>query len=126
MQVFLHSPEDWSAAYLDALDCDLPSVAIDLPGFGLSDKPKKDSVHRVAWHAQVLAEFIALHDVQAVHLFAPRSMHALLAKLPRMDSPRLVLHEVTPAPRLSPALRAAPYPDPGHEAGPRALRALLA
>ena len=126
LQIFVHGPEDWSAAYLDALGGDLPSVAVDLPGFGLSDKPKKDSAHSVAWHAQVLAEFIAMHDVQAVHLFAPRSMQAVLAKLPRMDSPRLVLHDVTPAPRLSPALRAAPYPDPGHEAGPRALRALLA
>lgn len=126
LQIFVHGPEDWSAAYLDALGGDLPSVAIDLLGFGLSDKPKKDSAHSVAWHAQVLAEFIAMHDVQAVHLFAPRSMHAVLAKLPCMDSPKLVLHDVTPAPGLSSALCAAPYPDPGHEAGPRALRAMLA
>lgn len=127
LHVFLHGPEDWSAAYLEALGHGTPAVAIDLPGFGLSDKPKKESAHSVAWHAQVLAEFMTGQDAKTIHLVAPPSMDPLCKHLTAMDLPFAVQHTPDTTPRLMPAaLRLAPYPDKGHAAGPRALRALLA
>jgi tRNA(adenine34) deaminase len=125
MHVFLHGPEDWSAAYLDALRRDTPSVAVDLPGFGLSDKPKKESAHSVAWHAQVLAEFMAMHDATTMHLVAPPSMHPVLMHLQQLDLPFVTRHSHATLLHMPEALRRAPYPDKGHAAGPRALCALL-
>ena len=125
MHVFLHGPEDWSAAYLEALKLDTPSVAVDLPGFGLSDKPKKESAHSVAWHAQVLAEFMAMHDATTMHLVAPPSMHPVLMHLQQLDLPFVTRHSHATLLHMPEALRRAPYPDKGHAAGPRALCALL-
>ncbi|WP_310626859.1 tRNA adenosine(34) deaminase TadA [Limnohabitans sp.] len=117
--VYLHGPDGWSAQYIAQLQSSQPTVAIDLPGFGLSDKPKKIATHRLAWHAQVLRESMdSLHPVP-VALHAPRAMAPLLAEL------RLPVHwdDVPPLPE---ALSQAPYPDRGHGAGPRALSTLLA
>jgi tRNA(adenine34) deaminase len=94
-------------------------IALDLPGFGLSDKPKKVATHRIAWHAQVLFEFLASVQPAPVALHAPRVMAPLLAKL------ALPIHWVE-TPALSADLRDAPYPDRGHMAGRRALSTLLA
>jgi tRNA(adenine34) deaminase len=91
---------------------------LDLPGFGLSDKPKKVASHRIAWHAQVLQEFLAYLQPAPVALHAPRVMAPLLAKF------ALPIQWVE-ASALTASLRDAPYPDPGHLAGPRALSTLL-
>jgi tRNA(Arg) A34 adenosine deaminase TadA len=115
--VYLHGLDGWSAQYTAQLQSAEPVIALDLPGFGLSDKPKKVAAHRIAWHAQVLSEFLA--NVQPVALYAPREMAPLLAKL------ALPIHWVE-SPALPAALRDAPYPDRGHMAGPRALSTLLA
>jgi tRNA(adenine34) deaminase len=115
--IYLHGLDGWSAQYAAQLQSAEPVIALDLPGFGLSDKPKKVATHRIAWHAQVLSEFLA--NVQPVALHAPREMAPLLVKL------ALPIHWVE-SPALPAALRDAPYPDRGHMAGPRALRALLA
>jgi len=90
-----------------------------LPGFGLSDKPKKVATHRIAWHALVLREFLASVQPAPLALHAPRVMAPLLNEL------ALPIHWIQ-TPVLSAALRDAPYPDRGHLAGPRALRTLLA
>jgi tRNA(adenine34) deaminase len=94
-------------------------IALDLPGFGLSDKPKKVVAHRIAWHAQVLSEFLASLQPAPVALHAPRVMAPLLTKL------ALPIHWIESL-TLPAALRDAPYPDRGHMAGPRALSTLLA
>ncbi len=125
MQVFLHGPNDWSAAYLDALHTGQAAVAVDLPGFGLSDKPKKETLHSVAWYAQVLAEFLALHTAKSFVLAAPHSMKAVLAHVQEMNLPNVSVLTLGASPPMAQALRHAPYQDKGHEAGPRALRALL-
>mgnify|MGYP000154953993 CR=1 FL=1 len=116
--IYLHGLDGWSAQYGAQLQSSEPVIALDLPGFGLSDKPKKVAMHRIAWHAQVLHEFLSSVLPAPVALYAPRVMAPLLAKL------ALPIHWVE-TPLLPAALREAPYPDRGHMAGPRALSALL-
>jgi tRNA(Arg) A34 adenosine deaminase TadA len=116
--VYLHGLDGWSAQYVPQLQSTQPVIALDLPGFGLSDKPKKVATHRLAWHAQVLNEFLASVQPAPLALHAPRLMAQLLAKL------ALPIHWVE-TPALSADLRDAPYPDRGHMAGPRALSTLL-
>jgi tRNA(adenine34) deaminase len=43
-------------------------VAPDLPGFGKSDKPKKDAAHSFSWHRQVLLELVQRLDLRNVVL----------------------------------------------------------
>ena len=43
-------------------------VAPDMPGFGKSDKPKKDSAHSLEWHRNVLLEFIEALDLRGIQL----------------------------------------------------------
>jgi tRNA(Arg) A34 adenosine deaminase TadA len=117
--VYLHGLDGWSMQYADQLQSDAPVIALDLPGFGLSDKPKKVAAHRMTWHAQVLSEFLASVQPAPVALHAPRVMAPLLTKL------ALPIHWVD-TPALPAALRNAPYPDRGHMSGPRALSTLLA
>ena len=68
----LHGNPAWSYLYRKMLPVFLNAghrvVAPDLPGFGKSDKPKKDSAHHFEWHRQVLLEFIEALDLQRVHL----------------------------------------------------------
>jgi tRNA(adenine34) deaminase len=117
--VYLHSIDGWSAQYMSQLQSPEPVIALDLPGFGLSDKPKKIAAHRLAWHAQVLREFLLSLQPGPVALYAPRVMVPLLSKL------QLPIHWVE-TPMLAASLRDAPYPDRGHLAGPRAFSTLLA
>jgi tRNA(adenine34) deaminase len=117
--VYLHGLDGWSAQYVDQLQSDAPVIALDLPGFGLSDKPKKVATHRMTWHAQVLSEFLASVHPAPVGLYAPHEMAPLVGKLV------LPIHWLE-TPAMPAVLRDAPYPDRGHWAGPRALRTLLA
>jgi tRNA(Arg) A34 adenosine deaminase TadA len=117
--VYLHGLDGWSAQYVDQLQSDAPVIALDLPGFGLSDKPKKVATHRMAWHAQVLSEFLASVQPAPVGLYAPHEMAPLLAKL------TLPIHWLE-TPAMPAVLRDAPYPDRGHMTGLRALSTLLA
>lgn len=117
--IYLHGPDGWSAQYAEQLASAEPVIALDLPGFGLSDKPKKVAAHRLAWHAQVLTEFLANVQPAPLTLQAPRVMAPLLAQL------ALPIRWVD-APTMPAAWRDAPYPDQGHRAGPRALSVLLA
>jgi len=68
----LHGNPAWSYLYRKMLPKFLQAghrvVAPDMPGFGKSDKPKKDSAHHFEWHRQVLLEFIEALDLQRVHL----------------------------------------------------------
>ena len=117
--VYLHDVDGWSMQFAAELQSSQPVLAVDLPGFGLSDKPKKVATHRIAWHAQVLREFLASVQPAPLALYAPRVMAPLLTEL------ALPIHWIQ-TPALPAALRDAPYPDRGHMAGPRALRTLLA
>ena len=50
----LHTWEGWVAA----LQTRRRVITFDLPGFGRSDKPKRDSAHDLDWHLQVLRELV--------------------------------------------------------------------
>jgi tRNA(adenine34) deaminase len=69
----LHGNSSWSYIHRRMIPVFLAAgdrvVAPDLPGFGRSDKPKRDAAHTFTWHRRVLLEFIErldLHDVVLV------------------------------------------------------------
>ncbi|MBC7435180.1 MAG: tRNA adenosine(34) deaminase TadA [Bdellovibrionales bacterium] len=68
----LHGNPAWSYLYRKMIPVFLASgarvVAPDLPGFGKSDKPKKETAHRFDWHRQVLLEFVERLDLKQVVL----------------------------------------------------------
>ncbi len=84
-------------------------VAPDLIGFGRSDKPKKEAAHRLDWHREVLTRLVRQLDLRNVVLVAQPG-----AVLPLLGAPLL---RVLQAPEED----AAPFPDAGHRAGPRAF-----
>ena len=119
----LHGPGEWSYFFRHLLALPGPRMlAPDLIGFGMSDKPKRESVHRLDWHRDVLIEW--LDRVQAgpivlVHSAAASQLASLLsAALPHRFA------AVLAAPDSGEAARdawRAPFPDRGHEAALRAL-----
>ena len=68
----LHGNPAWSYLYRKMIPVFLAAghrvVAPDMPGFGKSDKPKKDSAHSFGWHRQVLLEFVEALDLQKINL----------------------------------------------------------
>ena len=130
LDIYLHGLDGWSASFLSELAGSRPAIAVDLPGFGASDKPKKEKSHNMQWHAQVLVEFLAQLQPAPMTLHAPHGMaplvHAALAIGSTHQLAPLRLLWLNARSALTPALRHAPYPDAGHCAGPRALSALLA
>ena len=68
----LHGNPGWSYLYRKMMPALLQAghrvVAPDMPGFGKSDKPKKDSAHSFHWHRQVLLELVQALDLQRVNL----------------------------------------------------------
>jgi len=68
----LHGNPAWSYLYRHMIPVFLAAghrvVAPDMPGFGKSDKPKKDSVHTFEWHRDVLLEFIEALDLRHIQL----------------------------------------------------------
>ena len=63
----LHGNPAWSYLYRKMIPVFLQAghrvVAPDMPGFGKSDKPKKDEAHSFTWHRQVLLELIDRLDL---------------------------------------------------------------
>lgn len=43
-------------------------IAPDMPGFGKSDKPKREAAHSFSWHRQVLLEFVERLDLRNIVL----------------------------------------------------------
>jgi tRNA(adenine34) deaminase len=68
----LHGNPAWSYLYRKMMPVLLSKgarvVAPDMPGFGKSDKPKKDGFHTFSWHRQVLLEFVQRLDLKNVVL----------------------------------------------------------
>ena len=89
--------------------------ALDLPGHGRSDKPKKPIAHSRTWHVQCVSEWLERMGLQQVSLLVPAGElhigHALQQACPRIAS----VQEVA-LPPLSREAQEAPYPDNGHKA----------
>ena len=145
----LHGAPAWShlwrhmAAQWLAAGCRV--IAPDLIGFGRSDKPKKESAHTLAWHRQILIEWVRKLDVRRVALALHGTAGAAGLALPAADPQRyaalLAINtgfapaaqasgagQGAPAclrlPRLPADEQAAceaPFPDNGHRAALRAL-----
>jgi len=68
----LHGNPAWSYLYRKMIPVFRAAgdrvVAPDLPGFGRSDKPKKDTAHSFDWHRQVLLELVERLDLRNVVL----------------------------------------------------------
>ena len=68
----LHGNPSWSYIYRRMIPVFLEAgdriVAPDMPGFGRSDKPKKDAAHSFSWHRQVLLEFVERLDLRNIVL----------------------------------------------------------
>ena len=68
----LHGNPAWSYLYRKMIPVFLKAghrvVAPDMPGFGKSDKPKKDATHTFTWHRQVLLELVERLDLNKVVL----------------------------------------------------------
>jgi tRNA(adenine34) deaminase len=96
----------------------------DLIGFGKSDKPKKESVHTLAFHAQYLLQWLESINARNIRLLVEGSGRIVAAHLQQTapqrftDQPIEVLATSTPQ---QPVLQ-APFPDRGYCAGVRALK----
>lgn len=100
----------------------------DLIGFGRSDKPKKAAWHSVHQHTQVLHEWATHLGISGALWVLPHGgvtaeiAHALLRANPALASQVLA---VLPSQAQATAVgHHAPFPDPGHRAGPRAFQSL--
>lgn len=130
--VYLHGPMAWSYQYRKEMAEILATghrvVAPDLIGFGKSDKPKKECAHTLNWHQQVLTELIERFDLNNVVLVLTRGTERLAQALkrsaPERFSEMVVMDQESPN-ELEQVAYAAPFPDRGHRAAPRAMSALL-
>jgi tRNA(adenine34) deaminase len=135
VNVCLHGRSSWSQIWLEFVQQRIALgervLAVDLIGFGKSDKPKKITTYSVAWHLQVLAELIehlGLHGLVLIesesdtlpgHTENETLGQALQSLLPT----RVLRRESMAIAPLNPHDANAPYPDSGHRAALRALNA---
>ncbi len=68
----LHGNPAWSYLYRHMIPVFTAAghrvIAPDMPGFGKSDKPKKDSAHTFDWHRQVMLELVEALDLRHIQL----------------------------------------------------------
>ncbi len=122
----VHGHNSWSYLYRKMIPALLEAghrvVVPDLIGFGKSDKPKKPAFHNIGWHRQLLGEFVQWLGLRDVVLVTPPSGVPLWQPLVAADTPHFRGLETLDEPAdLDDPEYAAPYPDRGHTAGPRAL-----
>lgn len=125
--LLLHGTADWSQVWHAAIaQQHWPGrvVCPDLIGFGKSDKPKKVSAHRLAWHADILFELASRLQLVRPQVLAPRSQQCLVEQLlGRPQTADWSLRWVDLPALAGDALR-APFPDAGHQAALRAFSGL--
>ncbi|MDM0105615.1 tRNA adenosine(34) deaminase TadA [Variovorax sp. J22R24] len=119
----LHGPGEWCYLFRHlAVVQGLHVLAPDLIGFGQSDKPKREAVHRLAWHRDVLIEWLDRLQPGALALVHSANASGLASLLAEAAPERFPLVMVAPdgGESASDAWR-APFPDRGYEAALRAL-----
>ncbi len=143
--VALHAPGQWGwqyrhlaaavravndAALARGAAAPLRLLVPDLIGHGRSDKPKREAVHTLDWHADVLLEWIGrlglcrivlVHDAGAPELGARLAARAPGRFAAVLLSPNGPVEAGDAAFDTLLAARRAPFPDAGHEAALRAL-----
>lgn len=126
-QIWVHGPDGsalcWAQALAQAQALGQRAIAVDLLGFGRSDKPKKTAWHTPQAHAQVLHRLCAHLQLNHATWLAPAQMHPLLHALHALAP---TLHTLGPSPSPHSAahpLSAQAFTDTGHMAGPKAVRA---
>jgi tRNA(adenine34) deaminase len=123
-QLFVHGPEEgalvWHKALAQTADARQRALAVDLIGFGRSDKPKKEVFHSLETHAAILHALCTRSGLTHVQWVAPPEMAPLLKAL-QARAPDLVEIAAIQSGDASvlPLLDSA-YPDKGYRAGPRA------
>ncbi len=101
-------------------------LAPDLIGFGKSDKPKKEGVHTLVWHRQVLLQWVERLDLKNVVLVLQQDSEALGRALVKAAPARFVEVRVVSRAHLgdmTASAEQAPFPDRGHRAALRAFAA---
>ncbi len=95
-------------------------LAVDLVGFGRSDKPKRRAVHAFDWHLDVLRQWVERLKLRDVVLVMPSTPPWLGLQLLRHEPLRYRGMLVTDPgwTATDAAARSAPFPDAGHRAGP--------
>lgn len=125
----LHGNPGWGAQYAPWVPAWAAAgnrvLVPDVPGFGRSDKPKKDTTHTLAWHHTVLLQWLERLAVPHLVLVLPDDStdalpHSLGQTLPMALGPRCQAVWHCHPPALEGGTLAAPHPDRGHSAGPRA------
>ncbi|MDD2879184.1 MAG: tRNA adenosine(34) deaminase TadA [Rhodoferax sp.] len=141
----LHGPRSWSQVWqpfmVERVVQGERVLALDLIGFGKSDKPKKKAMHTLAWHAQVVLQWMerlnlinvvvlelvgdALCDDAINQHAAAEAQHGLphqtLGQLVMaLAQQRVVRCDTRQLPPLKADALNAPYPDDGHRAAQRA------
>lgn len=122
----LHAPGQWSHFFRHLVRQPGPRwLAPDLIGFGRSDKPKRADVHSLAWHAEVLVEWLDGLAIDTIVIAAAPGARPLAALLHTMAPGRVrgILDVDADAGDGVDASQAweAPFPDRGHAAALRAL-----
>jgi tRNA(adenine34) deaminase len=119
----LHGPGEWSYFFRHLIGAaDVRVLAPDLIGFGRSDKPKREDVHQLAWHRDVLLAWLDRLAPDPMLLVHSASAAALAAMLVASAPARFVGMLVAPdgGGDVAPAWR-APFVDRGYESALRAL-----
>jgi len=125
--VCLHGPGQWSYVWRHLIarlrQAGAPRVlAPDLIGFGKSDKPKREAVHHLDWHRQVLLEWITRLDLRHIVLvLSNESLEpgtSLIEAAPERFAGMLVAELAGQS--TGDAAWRAPFPDRGFEAALRA------
>ena len=121
--LYLSDAPHWSFAHLASLEACLNrgehALALDWLGFGLSDKPKKESIYSADFHARVLHDFLQRHLVREIR--CPSGVAPVLHALGQVGATAITWIDSPIMPR---ALAQAPYPDRGHQVAQRAWRTM--
>ncbi|RYF35408.1 MAG: tRNA adenosine(34) deaminase TadA [Comamonadaceae bacterium] len=120
----IHGPGEWSYLFRHLIGAPgWRTLAPDLIGFGRSDKPKREAVHRLEWHRDVLAEWLdrvaPIGQIVLMHSAAGSELASMLARKARSRFAGVLL--APDGDENAAAAWQAPFPDRGYEAALRAL-----
>lgn len=129
----LHGGRSWSQVWQQVMTARVGwgerVLAMDLIGFGKSDKLKKATAYSMLWHAQVLVQLIERLNLNNVVLLEPADDtlpglvkgESLGGMLMTLAGGRITRRESVQVDPMSPDALRAPYPDQGHCAALRAF-----